>query len=72
MDVRAGIASQVKTRWTVEDFAYTVNALNNCYKDGQGKDRAVLQEKEGHQAGSRNQIKLRDFFILAGRIKKKG
>ena len=32
MGVRAGIASQVKTWWSGEDFDYTVNALNNCYE----------------------------------------
>ena len=31
MDVRARTASQVKTWWSVEDFNYMVNALNNCY-----------------------------------------
>ena len=31
MDVRVGTASQVKMWWSVEDFDYTVNALNNGY-----------------------------------------
>ena len=36
MGVRAGTASQFKTWWSVEDFDYTVNALNNCYKCNTG------------------------------------
>ena len=36
MGVRASTASQVKTWWSVEDFKYTVNALNNCYKCNTG------------------------------------
>ena len=32
MDVRAGTAAQVKTWWSVEDFDYPVNGLNNCYE----------------------------------------
>ena len=32
MGVRVRTASQVKTWWSVEDFDYTVNVLNNFYK----------------------------------------
>ena len=32
MGVRVRTASQVKTWWSVENFDYTVNALNNCYE----------------------------------------
>ena len=40
MGVRAQTASQVKTWWSVEDFDFTVNALNNCYEcKTQGHER---------------------------------
>ena len=32
MGLRACTASQVKTWWSVEDFNYMVNPLNNCYE----------------------------------------
>ena len=57
MGVRACTASQVKTRWSVVDFEYTVNALNNCYqcntqghvsKDcpSQGQPRLMYKEED--------------------------
>ena len=57
MGVRACTASQVKTWWTVEDFNYTDNALNNCYEcntrghvkrdcPSQGHPRLTYSEKE--------------------------
>ena len=57
MGVRARTASQVKTWWSVEDFDYTVNALNNCYQcntqghirrdcPSQGQPRLTYSEEE--------------------------
>ena len=36
MGVRVGTASHIKTWWSVEDFDYTVNALDICYKCNTG------------------------------------
>ena len=57
MGVRVRTASQVKTWWSVEDFDYTVNALNNCYQcntqghirrdcPSQGQPRLTYSEEE--------------------------
>ena len=63
MGVRAGTALQVKTWWSVEDFDYTVNALNNCYEcntqghirrdcPSRGQSRLMYSNEDGQSVGN--------------------